>query len=35
MRTAIEVNDISVRFRMASDRVNTLKEFMIRTLSKK
>lgn len=35
MRTVIKVNDISVRFRMASDRVNTLKEFMIRTLSKK
>lgn len=34
-RTVIEVKDVSVRFRMANDRVNTLKEFMVRTLTKK
>ena len=34
-RTVIEVKDVSVRFRMAGDRVNTLKEFMIQTLTKK
>lgn len=34
-RTMIEVNNVSVQFRMASDRVDTLKEYMIRTLTKK
>lgn len=31
----IEVNHVSVRFRMANDRINTLKEFAIRTLAGK
>lgn len=35
VQTVIEVKDVSVRFRMAGDRVNTLKEFMIQTLTKK
>lgn len=34
-RTMIEVDHVSVRFHMADDRVNTLKEFVIRTVTKK
>lgn len=34
-RTMISVDHVSVRFRMASDRVGTLKEFVIRSVTKK
>lgn len=34
-RTMISVDHVSVRFRMASDRVSTLKEFVIRSVTKK
>lgn len=34
-RTVIEISDVSVRFRMANDHVRTLKEFVIKTVTKK
>ena len=34
-RTVVKVDHVSVRFHMASDRVNTLKEFVIKTVTKK
>ena len=32
MNSMIEVRDVSVRFRMANDKINSLKEYMIQKL---
>lgn len=34
-KTMIEVNDVSIKFDLSSDRINTLKEFVIKMITKK
>ena len=34
MKNIIEINDVSMRFRMSDDRINSIKEFAIRKLKK-